>query len=133
MLELELALENSKLDILGICEVKRAGENMIKTIKGNLFCHYGSLGQRGVGFLINKAWGEKLIMFKGISDRIAVAKFDLRRGKTLSLVQVYAPTAVASENELENFYRDLSESVNSLANNSKHQMLIKDPLPNIHT
>ena len=43
----------------------------------NMLCYTGnSEGQKGIGFWIKKEWGEKLIEYKGISDRIAAAVWD---------------------------------------------------------
>lgn len=35
----------------------------------NLFYYYGNSGQRGKGILISLEWGERLILFKVISNR----------------------------------------------------------------
>lgn len=48
-------------------------------------------------------------MLKGVSERIAVAKIDIGNNETLSIIQVYAPTSVATLEEKESFYDELEE------------------------
>lgn len=125
LVELESACCKANIDILGISEIRRIGENLIKTKNQNLFCYYGDrLGQGGVGFLINCKWVNKLILFKGISERIALAKFDLGNNKSLTLIQVYAPTSMASDEDLAKFYEDLSNCFSGLSCNASQQVLI---------
>lgn len=74
-------------------EVRKEGERIIQTKAGNLLCYKGNNeGQRGVGFLIKKEWSSKLGEFEGISDRIAKLKLKIDSNKSISIIQVYAPT-----------------------------------------
>lgn len=120
LLELETAQEKEKIDILGISEIKRAGENILKTKKGNLFCHFGKTpGQKGVGVLISQKWGGKLIAFEGITERLALAEFDPEQGRSLTLIQVYASTTAAKEEEMDEFYTNLTTNIQNLPKNIK--------------
>ena len=53
-----------------------------------------------MSFIINKKWKEKLEIFEGISERVAMAKFKLGNGRAMNIVQVYASTAMAEDKEL---------------------------------
>ncbi len=72
--ELENALENSNLEIIGLSEITREGETIMRTKKDNVLCFAQEKGgQKGVGFLIKKNRGKDLREFKGWSDRVSKA------------------------------------------------------------
>ena len=93
------------------------GEGIIQTRKGNLPCYVGNTpGQKGVRFMINKKWKEKLEIFnKGISGRVAMAKFKLGNGRAINIIQVYAPTAMAEDEECEKIFPETLYFPKSLA------------------
>lgn len=92
-MKLESAFQNSNHDIIGLAEVRREGEYMKKTKADNLCCYIGTHGsQRRVRFLIMKSLSHKLMEFKGITDILALGKFNLSK-HTLSIIQEYAPIA----------------------------------------
>ena len=110
---------------MGLSEVRRLGDNMVDTKNGNLLCTCGEGGQRGVGFLISRNMKSNLIAFKGNSDRIALATFRIgNQSNTLTIIQVYAPTTAATEEEIDKFYGELTECISSLQTGLKHFMLI---------
>lgn len=127
--ELEQAFEEMGLDILGISEVRRMGENILKTKKENLFCYYGTtLGQKGVGVLISKKLSKKFIEFKPVSERILTVSFKSPKNKVLTLIKVYAPTSAASDEEVEKFFALLSDLIMCQKNNCKYQFLLMGDL-----
>ncbi len=88
--ELEKALENVKWDILGISEVRRVGENLIKRTNGNIFYYYGKTkGFRGVGFYVNEKWRSSIIELKSINERLAVLKMKINKSIPRTCIQVY--------------------------------------------
>ena len=58
---------------------------------------------------MKKKWAEKIVEFKGISERIAIAKFSINKKVKLAIFQVYAPTMAATKEERKDFYRTLEE------------------------
>lgn len=49
--ELEEAFEAGKINILGLVKVRREGDIILETSKGNILCYIGQRGgQKGVGF-----------------------------------------------------------------------------------
>ena len=98
---------------------------MVETKKGNLFCYIGnSEGRKGVGFIIRKKWREKLISFKGISDRIAMVKIGLENKNTVTIIQVYAPTSTSSEEESDELYETLKREMKEVIKTNKKNKLI---------
>lgn len=65
----------------------------------------------GVGFLINRKWGDKVIKYAGISDRVAYILVQLTQNKTLKIIQVYAPTETYSDELVDEFYEQMQESL----------------------
>ena len=54
-IELNNALQNMKVDILGLSEVRRFGEAIIEKQNGDMFSYIGETkGQKGVGFIIKR-------------------------------------------------------------------------------
>ena len=126
-LELIEAIESSttKIDILVLAEVRRLGDKIIRTKNENLFCFTGTTpGMRGVGFIINSEWKDKIIEYKGINDRIASLKVKLPKNKTLTIIQVYAPAATTEEEEIISFYDRLNEEMEDQKINLKNQLVI---------
>ncbi|XP_050561583.1 uncharacterized protein LOC126912619 [Spodoptera frugiperda] len=104
LIELEHALSHIKWDIIGLAEVRREGEKILER-EDSIFYHMGeSSSQYGVGFLIHKKWKNNIIEFISYSDRIALLKFKIDHTKTLTIIQVYAPTSTHTDDEIEEFY-----------------------------
>jgi len=122
--ELELALENSNLDIIGLSEVRRNGESILLTKNKNLLCQIGTEGgQRGVGFILKNRLTKNFVEFKGITDRIALLKLKFEQ-TSLTLIQVYAPTTAADDRECEKFYASLQETLSEAKSNHNNLLAI---------
>lgn len=106
--ELEEAIRFIKWDVIGLCEVRRMGEE-IREYNEHIFYFYGKKqGIYGMGFLIKRYLKEKNISFHGISERIAVLNIhlpDLKRPSTI--IQVHAPTEQDTTAAKDKFYKDL--------------------------
>lgn len=81
-------------------------------------------GQKGVGILIDKKSGSRLISSQGINERIALVKMEVGKEKALTLIQIYAPTSTSSESEIDNFYSDLRNCLLNQKIISKNQLVI---------
>ncbi len=67
--ELEKALDKIRWDIIGLLEVRREGEKLIRRFNNNYFYYFGSTkGYRGMGFYVNKSLVPKIIEIKAFSD-----------------------------------------------------------------
>lgn len=116
LLELTEALKNINFDIIGLSETRRMGTK-IEEYENGILCHIGlKQGLYGVGFLINLRHKNNIESFIGISDRVALLNLNIH-GNKMSLIQVYAPTEAASEEDIELFYANLYEAMD-LAHNS---------------
>ncbi len=125
LMEIEEAISDSKIDIIGLSEIKRLGNQIIRTKNDNLFCYKGEVaGQRGIGFIISKKWVENVVEFEGVNDRIAILRLNLPKNNSLTLIQTYAPTTMSSENEIDNFYNALVSCTQNIKTNKKHQLIV---------
>ena len=68
--ELKAALKDINHDILGLCEVRRMGENIIEDDDYVMYYLGKTKGQLGVGFLVKKKYKACITNFIGISDRV---------------------------------------------------------------
>jgi len=68
---------NLNLRILELAKVQ-PGEQIVKTQMENLLHYMGNnMGQKGVQFLINPNYINKVIEVKGVTDRIALIKLKI--------------------------------------------------------
>ena len=63
--------------------------------------------QGGVGFLIHKKLKGNIEVFHATSNRVASVTIRISKRYKIRIIQVYAPTSVSSQEELEEFYDDL--------------------------
>ena len=63
--------------------------------------------QGGVGFLIHKKLKGNIEEFHATSNRVASVTIRISKRYKIRIIQVYAPTSVSSQEELEEFYDDL--------------------------
>ena len=112
MVELEMALEERNEDIIGLSEIRKIGEQIITRENGNLFYYLGeNKGRNGVGFMVKKNVRKYVTEIKGVNDRIAILKLEISDKEKLKIIQIYAPTSVASEHDHRNFYNKLQEII----------------------
>lgn len=125
VLELEHALDNLKFDILGLSEIRREGESIVKRKNGNILFYYGNTkGHKGVGFYIHKRCVKNVTEIRGISERIALIKIKLSDTTKMVVIQVYAPTSAAPKDEVKLFYSTLEECLESIK--EKHIFIMGD-------
>ncbi|GBP30165.1 Craniofacial development protein 2 [Eumeta japonica] len=122
--ELEKTLPPIKWDLIGLCEVKRLGEE-IKEYSEYIFYFYSKTqGRYGMGFLVKKYLKDKIVSFHGISDRIFVLNIQLINSKQPWLIiQVHEPIEQDTKLAKEKFYNDLTEL---MQNNKKYVIVIGD-------
>lgn len=124
LLQLEHALEKIKCHIIGLSEVRRLGEEILDRGEYILFYKGETKGLFGVGFLVKKQLSKEIEEFVGISDRIAVLNINLPGSRNKwSIIQAYAPTDIASQEEKNSFYTSLR---NTIENTHKNIILMGD-------
>lgn len=121
IVELELALEGEKWDIIGLAEIRRNYESAVERKSGNLFFHSAATnGDYGTGFLVNSKIKKLVTDFKGISDRLAIMEIRTNN-KIISILQVHAPTSKYPEKVVEDFYEQIKHEIENIE--AKHRTL----------
>ena len=101
-------------DILGMSEVRWTGEGSTHTEDGSQFFYSGGdIARHGVGILVTTTITQHVKGFFPVSDRVLLLKlkgapFDI------NLIQIYAPTAESSDEEIEDFYNDIEKTKRSI-------------------
>jgi hypothetical protein len=111
------------IDILGISECRWTGYGKVKLNTGESVIFSGredNLHHHGVAIMISAKAEQSLMEWKPINERIIYARFFSKYIK-LSIIQVYAPTNDASEEDKEEFYEQLQAVVDTV---QKHDLLI---------
>lgn len=113
-MELELALEELQWGVLGLAEIRRGFEAAQELKSGNILFHTAGInGQFGSGFLIHKKLKKDVMEFRGISERIATLVIEFH-SKTYIIVQVHAPTTAHSDQEVDEFYEQVKETIDTM-------------------
>ena len=108
LVSLENEIEKIKWDIIGISEMRRPGENVVELASQHIMFNKGNdKKQGGVGFLIHKKLKGNIEEFHATSNRVASVTIRISKQYKIRIIQVYAPTSVSSQEELEEFYDDL--------------------------
>jgi Reverse transcriptase (RNA-dependent DNA polymerase)/Endonuclease-reverse transcriptase len=105
-----------KWDIIGLAETHWTG-NGTKTVEGHdiIYAGHASKHTGGVALLLSKKAQQAMINMQAISHRLIYARFQ-GKGFNMSVIQVYAPTADCSENEIEQFYDNLQQQIDNIDN-----------------
>ena len=70
-------------------------------------------GSHGVAFIVNKSLNKCVLGYNPVSDRIITIRLQVIP-VNVSVVQVYAPTSTASDEDMEGFYNQLQDVLDSL-------------------
>ena len=114
LINLEAEIKNIKWDIIGISEMRKPGEKIQVLKSGHLLYNSSKENkQNGVGFLIHKNLQSNIEKFTTTSDRVASVTLRISKIYRLLIIQVYAPTSRSSQEELDNFYDDIYNPLNT--------------------
>ena len=102
-------MKRFKYDIIGVSEVRWTGKG--ETPNGDfIWSGEENTHTRGVGLLLGTQARKALIGYNPISSRIITARFDAAPFK-LTVIHVYAPTSLSSEEDIAAFYSDIDEAL----------------------
>ena len=104
--------------------MRRPGEKITELGSKHILYNMGNDKKYGgVGFLIHRKLSGNIECFLSTSDRVASVTTCISRRYKLKIIQVYAPTSLSSQEELDNFYDDL---YTAMQNNKAHFNIIGD-------
>ena len=122
----ELARYN--IDIAALSETRLSEEDQL-TERGAGYTFFwkgkavGVKREGGVGFAVRTELINQLEQPHGISDRIMYLRAPLSCGRYMTVISVYAPTLVSSQESIMGFYQDLWDCVKAIPKADKILML----------
>ena len=111
--ELTYEMNRYRWNILGLCEVRWKNFGETSTQEGHKLYFSGSdeKHEHGVGFLVHKNTVNSVLGCRPVNKRIITIR--LRANPfNITIVQAYAPTSDKDDEELEDFYDQLQETIN---------------------
>lgn len=98
-----MALKKIKYDVVGLSEVKREDEEIIQRSDFILYTITKTRRRGSVGIAVNSKWKNNIESFLSYSDRVCLINLLFDEG-SMTIIQVYAPTSQASDDEMMTFY-----------------------------
>ena len=107
-----LELKRLNISILGISEMRWPGSGDIWVDEHRVFYSGGESSQHrnGVGFIVSKGVAQAVASFVPLSDRVALLRIHANPVE-INLIQVYAPTMAATDQQIEEFYGQLDKAI----------------------
>ena len=121
-------LERYNIDIAALSEICLSEEGQICE-KGAGYTFFwkgkpaGVKREGGIGFTVRCALVEQIEQPHGTSDRIMCLRVPLACGRYMTVISVYAPTLISSDEIILSFYQDLRDYVNSILQTDKIVLL----------
>ena len=103
--------DRTKTDIMGISELRWTGKGHLQSGDKTLYYSgHEDSRKNGVAFLCNQRIAQCVMGYNAINDRLMSIRI---QGKPLNvtIIQVYAPTSAATEEEIEQFYGRLEDEI----------------------
>lgn len=112
VIEFENALQKINWNIVGLSEVRREGENLVRRKNGNYFYYFGETkGQKGIGFYIRGDIWNRVCEIKGINERMGLIKLEFGKKWKIAIIQVYAPILDSEDSAKDKFYEELTNTI----------------------
>lgn len=117
MKEIFREMQKYDITILALQEIRWEGTGIIE--KSSYTLYYAGekkQGKNGTAFIINNSIKEKIKKFKAINGRISYIQVENKQAN-FSIINVYAPTEKAEEQEKTEFYEKLEETCENIPKN----------------
>ncbi|CAF4186577.1 unnamed protein product, partial [Adineta steineri] len=72
------------------------------------YCGQETQRRNGATIIVNKVWSRSVLGYNSENDRMISTRFQDKK-LNITVIQVYAPTTEAMDNEIEQFYADLQQ------------------------
>lgn len=110
-------MQRMSIKILGLSETRwiGSGESQIKNTKTYYSGNNDPNHRNGVAIVVDKSLCQSVTSFTPISDRVVMITVKMSQG-LLNIVQVYAPTSDKTEEEVEHFYNEVQQALDSTNN-----------------
>ena len=103
-----------KIDILGISELHWAGSGYFNSDDYTVYYSGNeNIRRNGVAFIANKKIATAVQGFSTINDRIISIRID-GKPRPLTILQVYAPTTDAKQEDIEKLYTNLQQAIDQI-------------------
>ena len=102
-----------RYDVIGLSETKRRDSLVTEWENGDhifLGSRFPNSTSAGVGFVVSKSISSRIIDVVHLSPRVAKLRLKAR-GTSISIIQVYAPTADSDQEDHELFYDDVQTAL----------------------
>lgn len=114
-------LQRYNVDIAALSETRFAGEDQIVESDSGYTIFWSGKTEKekresGVGFAVKTSLVDKIEQPVGINDRIMKLRIPLAAGRFMTILSVYAPTLVSSEEDITSFYHTLRSLITSTPN-----------------
>lgn len=111
----EKEMERKKVHILGLSETKWRKSGHFVTESGNKVYFSGPENEssNGVAFIVPQQLDKCVVGYKPVNDRIITIKLNASPC-CINIVQVYAPTSLSTEEEIEQFYSILVQTLEDI-------------------
>ena len=107
-------MDRCHLKILGIAELRWSGKDHFSTDDHTIYYSGNEKGRsNGVAFITSSLISKHVLGYNPVSDRIISIRIQARP-INLSIIQVYAPTYTASDDDLEFLYNQLQDTLDSI-------------------
>ena len=109
---MEHELSRYRWDIIGLAEVRWTGFGETVTEEGNKIWYSGQEKhhQQGVAFIVRKEITGCIISCTPVSSRIISIRVSAKP-KNITIIQIYAPSSDHADEEVEEFYEELEETI----------------------
>lgn len=112
---IEREMETYNICILGLAETHWRGEGFFRSGAGNVIYFSGPEreSRKGVALIVSPKIQKAIRGYKAVNDRILHLRLQ-GTGCLLNVVQVYAPTSTADEEDMDKFYGNLEETLRNI-------------------